>query len=368
MRFTCQTSALIDGLQTATRALSARTTNPILEGVLLEAYGDELLLICSDERLTIATRIPAEVREVGRGVIPGRLFSEIARRLPGERAEVSMTANCQFTIKSLGYVINLAGQEAELYPRLPVVEDARGIALPQATLRDMIQKTEFAIAQSDLHEVLTGCLLEIDGAEARMVSTDGFRMALCQTVLAGIDRRVAAIIPGRAVGDIGKLLSDDEERLAALSFDGNWLHIGLGSTDIFAVLIAGEYIQYQRIIPADFATKVTVDLDEFRKCIDCAALIAREGNNNRLLLRISDGTMHVEAFSQIGDVHEALAVQQAGEDREITFNVKYLTDVVRSVDAGELEICLNSSVSPCVMRPVGNADYFHIVLPVRTQA
>ena len=368
MQFKCMTSALIEGLQTATKALSPRTTNPILEGVLLEAFGDEILLICSDERLTITTRIPAEVIETGRGVVPGKLFSEIVRRLPGGEVSVAMNSNHQFNLRCMGSRTNISGQEAELYPRLPVVSDEHEIMLPQVMLRDMIQKTEFAIAAEDMREVLTGSYLEIENGEASMVGLDGFRLALRRAKCADLEAKVSAIIPGRALGDIAKLLNDGDDALAALSFDGNRLHIRLENTDIYVLLIEGEYIQYRRIIPAQFATHVTADLETLRRCIDRASLMAREGSNNLIMLRIAEGRMYIESQSQIGDVHEEMDVEQTGGDLNIAFNVKYLTDVVRSVDAEELEICLNNGVSPCIMTPRDDPNYIHLVLPVRTQA
>lgn len=368
MQFKCLTSALIEGLQTATRALSPRTTNPILEGVLIEAYGDELLLICSDERLTIATRIPAEVIETGHGVVPGKLFSEIVRRLPEGEVSVTMNANHQFTLKCLGSRTNLSGQEADLYPRLPVVSDEHEIELPQLMLRTMIQKTEFAIAQEDMREVLTGSYLEIENGEASMVGLDGFRLALYRARCADVSARVSAIIPGRAIGDIGKLLNDGDSEPAALSFDGNRLHIRLQNTDIYVLLVEGEYIQYRRILPTQFSTHVVADLESFRRCIDRASLMAREGSNNLILLRIEDGRMYIESHSQIGDVHEEMDVAQSGGNLNIAFNVKYLTDVVRSIDTPEIEIGLNNGVSPCVMTPKEDPNYVHLVLPVRTQA
>ena len=368
MQFKCMTSTLIEGLQTATKALSTRTTNPILEGVLMEAYGNELLLICSDERLTIATRIPAEIQEVGRGIVPGRLFSEIVRRLPGGEVSVTMGSNHQFNLKCMGSRTNIAGQEGDLYPRLPVVSSECQILLPEVMLRDMIQKTEFAIAQNDMREVLTGCLLEVSGGEARMVSLDGYRLALRKAKCADVEREISAIIPGRAIGDIGKLLSDDEDALATLSFDGNRLHIALGNTDIYVLLVEGEYIQYKRILPTSFATHVVAELETFSRCVDRASLMAREGSNNLIMLKIEDGRMYIESHSQIGDVHEEMDVEQTGANLNIAFNVKYLTDVVRSVDAEKIEIMLNNGVSPCIMTPVGDPDYLHLVLPVRTQA
>ncbi len=368
MRFTCNAAKLIEGLQIATKALASRTPNQILEGVLIETDSNEVVLTCSDERITIVTRFDANVTEPGRGVVPGKLFNEIVRRLPDGDIEITMSDRFIFTIRGSGSRTNIAGQDADLYPALPHVDDEREISLPQDMLRDMIQKTEFAIAVDDMREVLTGCLLEIAGGDVNMVALDGFRLALRRAKCSDVLEKLSAIIPGRAVGDIGKLLSDDEEAFAHLSFGGNKLHIKLEKTEIFVILVEGEYVQYRQILPSRFATHVVVDLDPFRKGIDRAALIAREGNNNLLILKIAGGEMAIEAHSQIGDVYEKLDVQQEGADLNIAFNVKYLTDVVRFIDAEQIEINLNNAISPCVITPLGDPDYVHLVLPVRTGA
>lgn len=366
MQFTCSTSKLIEALQIATKALANRTTNQILEGVLIETDMEELTLTCSDERITIVTRIEANITKPGRGVVPGKLFSEIVRRLPDEMVDVRMDNHFVFTIRSASSRTNISGQDADLFPRLPRMDDEREVALPQNMLRDMIQKTEFAIAQDDMREVLTGCLLEISGGDVTMVALDGYRLALRRAKCSDILEKVSAIIPGRAVGDIGKLLSDGEEAFAHLSFDGNKLHIGLENTEIYVILIEGEYVQYRQILPKSFATRVELELDPFRRCIDRAALIAREGSNNLIMLKIGGGSMVIEAHSQIGDVREELPVRQEGADLNIAFNVKYLTDVVRFIDADSIELNLNNAVSPCIVTPLGDGDYVHLILPVRT--
>lgn len=368
MQFTCSNAKLIEGLQIATKALAARTTNPILEGVLVETNEDGVMLTCSDERITIVTQIEASVSRHGRGVVPGKLFNEIIRRLPDEDVTITMNERFSFNIRSAASRMNIAGQDADLFPTLPKMENVRQIALPQDMLRDMIQKTEFAIAAEDMREVLTGCLLEIANGDVNMVALDGFRLALRRAKCSDVMERFNAIIPGRAVGDIGKLLSEDPEAFAQLSFGGNKLHIKLEKTEIFVILVEGEYVNYRQILPRQFATKVIVDLEAFRRCVDRAALIAREGNNNLLLLRISGGELVIEAHSQIGDVHEELEIAQDGADLNIAFNVKYLIDVVRYVDADQIEINLNNAISPCIITPVGDPDYLHLVLPVRTSA
>lgn len=368
MRFICSTASLIESLQTATRALASRTTNPILEGIKLEAGEDTVVITCSDERITIVTRIEAVVKEAGSGVVPGKLFNEIVRRLPGGDVDISMNDRFTFTLRCMGSRTTMAGQDADLYPALPTLDDEREITLPQDMLRDMIQKTEFAIAQEDLREVLTGCYLEIAGGDVAMVALDGFRMALRRAKCSDVLENVSAIIPGRAVGDIGKLLSGDENAFANLSFGGNKLHIRLDNTDIYVILVEGEYINYRQILPTQFSTRVVADLDTLRRCIDRAALMAREGNNNLIRLQIASEGLVIASNSEMGDVREEMEIEQAGDDLNIAFNVKYLTDVVRSMDCERVEMSFNTNISPCVITPEGNSDYLHLVLPVRTQA
>ena len=368
MRFKCSAPGLIEGLQIVVRALPSRTTNQVLDGILIETAADEITLTCSDERMTIVTRLDAEIKEPGRGVVPGKLFNEIVRRLTDSDIEITMSERFVFTIRGAGSRTNISGQDADLYPALPAISGEKEISLPQDMLKDMIQKTEFAIAVEDVREVLTGCLLEIDSGDVTMVALDGFRLALKRAKCGDVLERLSAIIPGRAVGDIGKLLSDNPEAFATLSFGGNKLHIKLEKTDIYVILVNGEYVQYRQILPPRFATRVVVDLEPFRRGIDRAALIAREGNNNLLILKIEDGEMAIEAHSQIGDVYEKLDIQQEGANLNIAFNVKYLTDVVRFIDAEQIEISLNTPISPCVITPLDDKDYLHLVLPVRTGA
>lgn len=368
MRFRCSVGKLIDGLQIATKALAQRTTNQILEGVLIETDADQVILTCSDERITIVTRIDAEIEEPGRGVAPGRLFNDIIRRMLDGDVLITMNDKCIFNIRSSASKMNISGQDADLFPHLPKLENERSISLPQDMLRDMIQKTEFAIAVDDMREVLTGCLLEIENGNVNMVALDGYRLALCRMRCSEVSENFSAIIPGRAIGEIGKLLSDQEEAFANLTFGDGKLHIGLNETDVYVILVAGQYVNYRQILPKSFSTKVVVNLESFRRCVDRAQLIAREGNANLLILKIADGTLVVEAHSQIGDVREELDIQQEGANMNIAFNVKYLLDVVRYIDAEQIEIHLNNAVSPCIINPVGNNDYIHLVLPVRTGA
>jgi DNA polymerase-3 subunit beta len=368
MRFQTTVSQLAEGLAMVTRALSARTTNPILDGILIEAGESFVQLTCSDERITIITRVKADVEETGRGVVPGKLFTEMIRRMTEGSVKVAMSETFQFRITCMSSRMNLAGQDADLYPLPGIVDGELEITLPQSMLKDMIAKTEFAIAQEDMREVLTGAYLEVRGGDATMVALDGFRLAMIKNACSEVTGVLSAIIPGRAIGDIGRLLKDGAEDFCTLSFERNRLHINLMGTDIYVVLVDGEYIDYRKILPTQFATRVIADVEPMRRSVDRAALIAREGNNNLVKFRCEGGVLSIESNSEIGDVHEEMPVEQDGADIKITFNVKYILDVVRTIESDRIEMNFNTTITPCVMTPVDNRDYLHLVLPVRTKA
>lgn len=368
MKFSCSKDILTSAIQTVTKALASRSTNTVLEGILIESEeDDQIRMTCSDERITIITRFEASIQEHGRGIVPGKLFSEVVRRLPDGEATVSMDNHFVFTIRSGMARTNVSGMDADLFPHMPQMTDQTEVSLPQNMLKDMIEKTEFAIAPDDLREVLTGCLLEINNGTVSMVALDGFRLALRRALCSEVLENVSAIIPGRAIGDIGKLLNDDDS-FCTLAFSGKRLHITMDRTEVYVILVEGQYIQYKNILPKSFATRVKISLSAFRSCIDRAALIAREGSNNLIMLSFTDGIVTVESHSQIGDVHEELPVEQDGNNVNIAFNVKYITDMVRYIDSDTIEFCLNNSINPCIVNPVGDDDYMHLILPVRTGA
>ena len=368
MKFTIDTAKLREGLSVVTRALSSRTTNPILDGILLEAGQKFVQLTCSDERITIITRVDADIEVPGRGVVPGKLFTEMVRRMPEGAMSISMNETFQFKISCAASRMNLAGQDSVLFPLPGIIDDGMEITLPQAMLKSMIAKTEFAIAQDDMREVLTGCYLEVKNGDARMVALDGFRLAMVKNACADVTSSMSAIIPGRAVGDIGKLLSEGDEDFCILSFQKNRLHINMMGTDIYVVLIEGEYIDYRRILPTQFATKVVADLESMRRSVERAALIARESSNNRVRFVIEGGRMVIESNSEIGDVREEMEVEHEGGDITITFNVKYVQDVMRNIETDRIVMNMNTHVTPCVISPDNDRDYVHLVLPVRERA
>ena len=362
MRFSCDTNDLNTSLSIVSRALAVRSPKPILEGILLESCEQGLRLICTDLALGIQTTIPATFTEEGRAVLPGKLLCEIVRKLPGGICEFSISDRMQATIRCASIRTTITGFDPVEYPELPQVAGAS--FSPQSTLRDMIGRTLFAIAVDESRPILTGCLMEVGKAEMRVVALDGFRLAMRKESIEGPESDVAAVVGGKVLGDIAKILSDTDEEVA-LCFSRSHVQMNVGATHIVARLLEGEFIRYRQILPQEWQTRVSVRSGELGSAIDRASLIAREGKSNLVCFKIDGDTLTVTSNSENGDMEEKIDVTTEGKDLTIAFNVRYITDVLKAISDDEVFMRFNSNVSPCVVCPTEGDSYLYLVLPVR---
>ncbi len=363
MRFSCDTNDLNTSLSIVSRALAVRSPKPILEGILLESCEQGLRLICTDLALGIQTVIPATFTEEGRAVLPGKLLCEIVRKLPGGTCEFSISERMQATIRCASIRTTITGFDPVEYPELPQVSGA-SFSMPQSTLRDMIGRTLFAIAVDESRPILTGCLMEVGKSEMRVVALDGFRLAMRRENIDGPDSDVSAVVGGKVLGDIAKILSDSDDPVA-LCFSRSHVQMNVGATHIVARLLEGEFIRYRQILPQEWQTRVAVRSGELSSAIDRASLIAREGKSNLVCFKIDGDTLTVTSNSENGDMEERIGVTTEGKDLSIAFNVRYITDVLKAISDDEVFMRFNSNVSPCVICPTEGDAYLYLVLPVR---
>ncbi len=368
MQFTVNVQDLLEGLNTTTRALAARAPKQVLEGVLIEADENGMTLTCSDGSLTIQTALSADVREGGRAVLPGKLFTELSRKLPGGEVTIKVGDNHAASIRCMSSKSNLAGMNPVEYPEMSAVEQGVTVNIPQKVLKEMISRVVFAIATDESRQILTGCLLEIAADEARLVALDGFRLAI-QKVFQPFElpegvKTLKAVIPGRVLNEMSKILSDEDE-FCTLLIDKNRMQATFGNTVLSTVLLAGEYIDYRKILPNSFKTVAKCDRVAVQNAIDRASLMAREGKNNLVRMSFAGETLTITSNAELGDVREELDATLNGDPIEIAFNAKYITDVIRNITDDDLCMHFNTNVSPCVVKPTDGDGYLYLILPVR---
>lgn len=367
MQLTLQKNELMDALNTVTRALSARPANHALEGVLIETEDELIRLTCSDGNMTITSDLNCAVKEDGSVVLPGRLFTELVRKLQGDEVNLGVDDSYRATIRCSRARSNMSGISGGEYPDIAQVSDGMTFEVPMKKLREMISHVEFACATDESRQILTGCLMEITPNEMRMVALDGFRMAV-QIMQGqydvGENGKFTAVIPSRALREIARTLPDSEEK-CTLTFNKTHMKAAFGNTTVSTVLLAGTFIDYRRILPDSFTTQATVNRESVINAIELASLMAREGKNNIIRLSFHEDMLSISSNAENGNTHDDMDASIDGADIDIAFNAKYILDVVRNVEDAQVIMSFNTNVSPCIIRPSQGEESIYLVLPVR---
>lgn len=358
---------LMAALSTVGRALSAKTTLPILEGVFFHAEAGRVNLKCTDMALGIETAFAADVREGGEVVLPGRLFTDVVRKLPEEGdVIVKMDDRLMLTITCQHARVKLQGLRSDEYPALPDTgQDGWEVELTAKHFQDMIRQTVFAIAVDETRPILTGVLLECADDKLTMVALDGYRLALrkCAAKISGNVQE--AVIPGRSLNEIGRLIGDWEDELK-LSFGQSHLSVQLGETRVVTRLLDGEFIRYRQILPGAAHTNVRLSISQLLGAVERAQILAREGRNNLVKFSVGEENLVITAQSELGEVYEEIAAEVDGKPLEIAFNARYVYDVLKCLDENEpISLDFTTNVSPCVVRPIQGENFLYLVLPVR---
>ena len=245
MHIITNVSDLMNALTTVTRAIAARSAKKIMEGVLIDASEDEITLTCTDGSLVIQSTIQATVNEPGRIVLPGRLLTELVRKLPSSEVSIKSDAVYSTQIKCLSSNSRLTGMNPMEFPEMNDIADGTMISIPQNKLKDMINRVVFSISTDESRILLTGCLMEIERDEMRLVALDGFRLALqkdrrdySESVQEGM-RRI--VIPGRVMNELSKIIAD-EEATCDLIFNNTHIKAVFGNSVVSSTLLSGEYI------------------------------------------------------------------------------------------------------------------------------
>lgn len=362
MKFICNKSTLQEAISISQKAVTGKSTMPILQGILLNVKGSTLTVIGTDIDLSIETKVEVSIQEEGSVVVDSKLFGEIIRKLPNADVEINTIDEKTIEIKCEKSKFNLVHMNSEDFPQLATINEHDVVKISQKILKNMIRSTIFAIAQDETRPILTGVLFEIKDNTLNLVALDGFRLALKKEVIDS-DKTISAVIPGKTLHEVVKILDDDGD--VNITFTGNHILFNLGETKVISRLLEGEFIKYSSIIPEEYNLKVTAKRNELLNCIERASLVAKEGNTNLIKFNIEDDAIIITSNSQLGNVREELNIILQGQPLQIAFNSKYLIDVLKIMDDEEINIELTSSVSPCVIKNVDNIKCTYLVLPVR---
>lgn len=380
LKFTISKPYLNEAIQHVSKAISGRTTIPILTGIKMDANAGGVTLTASDTDISIQSFVSWEqngglvgkLETPGSVVVPAKFFVEIVRKLPSDEIHIEVNDHFQIDIRSGAAEIQLAGLDPEEYPLLPRLEEHRTLTVPSETLRAMIRQVVFAVSTNEATPVLTGVLWTLKDGRLKLVATDRHRLAT-------IEREIDCppdlsfsniVISGKNLTELSKVLPE-QNVLVDIVIADNQVLFRIGSVLFFTRVLEGTYPDTSRIIPQTYKTEAVFAVKPLAEAIDRAYLLSREEKTNIVRLATAEDASSVEissSSSELGRVHEQLPVESlSGEPLKIAFNSKYMLDVLRVTDDESIRIGFTGAMSPMVLRPAdGRSDILHLILPYRT--
>ena len=366
MKFNCNQQALSKALNTVSKAVSSKTTLPVLKGILLEATAEgKLILTASDLEISIKKEIEANVEEPGTVVVVSKLFSDIIRKLPNDSVYFEKYEDNSIIIKTSFSEFKVVCLPVEEFPKIGEREaNMKKISFDKELFKQMVSKTFFAASIEEAKGILTGILTELSENNITMVSLDGFRLALIKENLRN-EENIKFIILAKVMNEISKIVTDEDESEIIIYLGEKKAVFETGTTEVVLRLMEGEYINYKEIIPRDNTTKVIVNRELLLDSIERASLLAKEGKNNLIKISLKNDLLTITSSSEEGNVREELIIEKEGNDLDIGFNSKYIIDVLKAIDDECLSLNFKSGISPCVVNPVEGDKFEYLILPVR---
>ena len=367
MKIFCQGQELSSAISTVIKAVSTKTTNPILEGVKITAKEDSLTLIGTDGELAIEKKIVADVKIEGKIVVPGRFFSEYIKRLEEEEIELFYNDKTnQVKVKYTDSEVDISCMNSSEFPSIQKIDNPEYFEIKEKQLKDIIQKTIFSVSTEDTRPVLKGCLFEIENSKLTSVALDGYRLALAKKDLEKTTSEKKIIVPGRSLNEISKLLEETDDKLKVYTQE-NYLMLQKNSTKVITRLLDGEFINYKQIIPSEPTSVLTVNKKHLEEALERASILSRESNENSVKFKITEEILTVEAKSEIGNVKENITTVLKGQDLEISFDARFIKSCLRVIADEFLKLDFTTSINPTVIKPNEGDDYLYLILPLKQQ-
>ena len=376
MRLSCLQENLSKGLALVSRAVATRTTLPITQNVLMETDESRLKLSATNLELAITTWVGAKVEQEGAMTIPARLLTDFINSLPSERVDMEMTPRpLGIRFQCARFEAHINGADAQEFPPIPTVEQGVTARIDPQVLRIAISRVVFAAATEETRPVLTGIKMEISGQQFTLAGADGFRLAVYKgPLLDPAPEDAEAIIPARTLSELQRLLVDQDEPVElVITPSKSQILVHLKGVELVSQLIQGTFPNYGQLIPQSTGTRAVVGLQDFSRAARAASIFARDGGGIIRLQMVPGangvaGTMVVTSSAEeTGNNEGKIDAKVEGDEARIAFSSRYLTDVLSVLERGEVALETTTPSSPGVVKPVGNEDYVHVVMPMFVQ-
>jgi DNA polymerase-3 subunit beta len=377
LKLTLSRDRLNESIQHVSKALSNRTTIPILNGIKFEAAPTGVSLTASDTDISIQSFIPiqegeqtiVQLEQPGSVVVPGRLFADIVRRMPSDQVEIAVDDRFRILVRSGSFELELVGMDPEEFPLLPKLEENNRFSIRSEALKAMIRNTIFAVSTSESSPILTGILWTLNEQKLKFVATDRHRLSTCEQ---DVDADPAytlnnVVISGSNLSELQKLLPDQETMIDIVVSD-NQVLFKMDAILFYTRMLDGMFPDTSRIIPKTFTSEFVVNAKAFTDAMERAYLLSREEKSKIVkLTSIEDSRIEIFSLNEFGKITDQVdLVRLEGEPIKISFNSRYMLDALKSINSENIHIGFTGPMSPFVIRPADSESLLHLILPYRT--
>lgn len=363
MKLICSRNELLKSVNISLKAVSSKTTMPILECILIDASASEIKFTTNDMELGIETKVKGVIEKKGIIALDAKIFSDIIRKLPDNEVIIQTDANLNTTITCEKAKFTIPGKEGDDFAYLPIIEKNEGIEISQFTLKELIRQTIFSIAANENNKLMTGELFEIKNNILKVVSLDGHRIAIRKIELNNSYSDKKVVVPGKTLNEISKILSGEVEDMVNIFFTDNHIVFEFDDTVVVSRLIEGEYFRIDQMLSSDYETKLHINKREFLDCIDRTTLFVKENDKKPIIINIEDESMQLSINSQLGSMKEDIDIEKEGKDIMIGFNPRFLIDALKVIDDESITIYLVNPKAPCFIKDE-QESYIYLILPV----
>src|SRR6202165_1365507 len=368
MKVTCRPAVLGQALQVVSRAISSRTTLPILNNILIETTTEGLALTATNLEIGIRKLVPAEVAMEGSTTAPARLLTDFVGQLPDQDLEMTLDGATQsLNLRCARFDTHIKCIEAEEFPPGPRPDEGDKIEVALDDLVTAVEQTQMAASTDEARPVLTGVLVHVQGGGLTFAATDGHRLAVSKLSAAGASELEASlIVPARALAELSRVLKGEPGRVEVIiSKARNQIFFKAGSSELTSRLIDGKYPNYAQVIPSKSSTTVKVSTSELTQTVRAVSLFARD-SANVIRVKAQAGSLVLSATTnEVGDSRAEMAADVDGSDIQIAFNARYVLDALGVIGEDQVELLFDGPLSPGLLRPPGKDHYLYVIMPVR---
>ena len=366
MKITCLRQTLVEAVMNVQRAVSTKSCLTALEGILIATEQNAISLCGYDLELGITTKIPATIEEPGKIVINAKLLTEIIRKAPAETVTISVDEKLIATIVSGPAKFSLVGISWEDFPEIPELTNKESLSIDSEILKGMIRQTLFATSESDVKPINTGTLFEVSEEELKLVSVDGYRLAVRKEKISE-GKNLRFVVPGKTLTEILKLLPEEDKKIEILVGKKHIIFY-VENYCVISRLLEGEFLDYRTAIPKEEKTEVIVNTKKMIEMVDRVSLVVTDRLKSPVRCLFEDNSAKVSCITTLGKATDELPLTMQGESLEIGFNNKYLIEALKNTECDEVKIKLNGGLSPMKIVPLQGDSFVFLVLPVRLKA